>query len=74
MIPVSYKYQSTKEYVDAFPCAYRQWRADSHCNLIHGYSFSMKFYFGTNDLDVRNWAIHGTAVGMPISVSSPRIE
>ena len=56
MIPVSYKYQSTKEYVDAFPCAYRQWRADSHCNLIHGYSFSMKFYFGTNDLDVRNWA------------------
>jgi len=53
---VQYKYTSTKEYHDAFPCAYRQWRADSHCNLIHGYSFSMKFYFGTNDLDVRNWA------------------
>lgn len=50
-----YKYTSTKEYVDAFPCAYRQWRADSHCNKIHGYAFSMKFYFGTNDLDVRNW-------------------
>lgn len=53
---ITYKYTSTKEYHDAFPCAYRQWRADSHCNLIHGYSFSMKFYFGTNDLDVRNWA------------------
>lgn len=52
----TYKYTSTKEYHDAFPCAYRQWRADSHCNLIHGYSFSMKFYFGTDDLDVRNWA------------------
>jgi len=51
-----YKYTSTKEYHDAFPCAYRQWRADSHCNLIHGYSFSMKFYFGTDNLDVRNWA------------------
>jgi 6-pyruvoyltetrahydropterin/6-carboxytetrahydropterin synthase len=51
-----YKYTSTKEYHDAFPCAYRQWRADSHCNLIHGYSFSMKFYFGTDDLDARNWA------------------
>jgi 6-pyruvoyltetrahydropterin/6-carboxytetrahydropterin synthase len=51
-----YKYVSTKEYHDSFPCAYRQWRADSHCNLIHGYSFSMKFYFGTDDLDVRNWA------------------
>ena len=56
MTPVSYKYTSTKEYVDAFPCAYRQWRSDSHCNLIHGYSFSMKFYFGTNDLDARNWS------------------
>lgn len=53
---IAYQYTSTKEYHDAFPCAYRQWRADSHCNLIHGYSFSMKFYFGTNDLDVRNWA------------------
>lgn len=50
-----YKYTSTKEYIDAFPCAYRQHRADSHCNKIHGYAFSMKFYFGTNDLDVRNW-------------------
>lgn len=54
--PITYKYTSTKEYIDAFPCAYRQWRADSHCNLNHGYSFSMKFYFGTNSLDVRNWA------------------
>jgi 6-pyruvoyltetrahydropterin/6-carboxytetrahydropterin synthase len=24
--------------------------------MNHGYSFSMKFYFGTNYLDVRNWA------------------
>lgn len=54
--PVAYKYTSTKEYIDAFPCAYRQYKADSHCNLIHGYSFSMKFYFGTDELDVRNWA------------------
>ncbi len=54
--PRAYKYVSTKEYTDAFPVAYRQWRADSHCNLIHGYSFSMRFYFGTDDLDVRNWA------------------
>lgn len=54
--PRVYKYTSTKEYVDAFPCAYRQWKADSHCNKIHGYAFSMKFYFGTDNLDVRNWA------------------
>lgn len=55
MTPVTYKYVSTKEYVDAFPCAYRQWRADSHCNMIHGYSFSMKFWFGCDTLDARNW-------------------
>lgn len=54
--PVSYKFVSTKEYHQSFPVAYRQWRADSHCNVIHGYAFSMKFYFGVNDLDVRNWA------------------
>lgn len=55
-LPVVYQYTSTKEYHDAFPCAYRQWRADSHCNIIHGYSFSIKLFFGTNDLDARNWA------------------
>ena len=53
--PVTYKFTSTKEYVDAFPVAYRQWRADSACNQIHGYAFSMKFYFGADELDVRNW-------------------
>ena len=58
---ITYKFTSTKEYIDAFPCAYRQWRASDKpsgapgCNKIHGYSFSMKFYFGTNNLDVRNW-------------------
>ena len=56
MTPIVYKYTSTKEYIDAFPCAYRQWRADSHCHLNHGYSFSMKFFLGTTDLDGRNWA------------------
>lgn len=56
MQPVTYKYVSTKEYIDAFPCAYRQWKADSHCHLNHGYAFSMRFFFGTNSLDARNWA------------------
>ena len=42
--PTENLHAATKEYVDQFPCAYRQWRADSHCNLIHGYSFSIKLY------------------------------
>jgi len=53
----TYKYVSTKEYKDAFPCAYRQHLADTHCNKIHGYAFSFKFFFGTNNLDVRNWCV-----------------
>lgn len=53
--PIVYKYVSTKEYHNAFPCAYRQFKADSHCNKIHGYAFSMKFYFGCHTLDARNW-------------------
>jgi 6-pyruvoyltetrahydropterin/6-carboxytetrahydropterin synthase len=63
MIPVAYKYTSTKEWVDAFPCAYRQWRADDKpdgrpgCNRIHGYAFSIKVYFGTDNLDARNWCV-----------------
>lgn len=55
--PITYKYVSTKEFHDAFPCAYRQHRADSHCNQIHGYAFTIKLYFGTNELDIRNWAM-----------------
>jgi len=50
-------YRSTKTYPDLGPVAYRQWRADSHCNLIHGYSLSFKFTFEADDLDARNWVV-----------------
>ena len=38
-------------------CAFRQWRADSHCNLIHGYALQFEFTFGCDELDDRNWAV-----------------
>ena len=50
-------YVSTKLYRDLGPVAYRQWRADSHCNLIHGYSLSFKFTFEADTLDARNWVM-----------------
>ena len=28
LTPVTYRYVSTKEYIDEFPVAYRQWKAD----------------------------------------------
>jgi 6-pyruvoyltetrahydropterin/6-carboxytetrahydropterin synthase len=52
-----YKFVSTKSYPNLGSVAYRQWRADSHCNQIHGYSMSFYFEFGSNELDVRNWVV-----------------
>jgi 6-pyruvoyltetrahydropterin/6-carboxytetrahydropterin synthase len=51
------KYRSTKTYESLGPVAYRQWRADSHCNLIHGYALSFHFEFESDTLDVRNWCM-----------------
>ena len=51
------KYISTKTYNQIGPVAYRQWRADSHCNLIHGYALSFHLEFECNTLDARNWCM-----------------
>jgi 6-pyruvoyltetrahydropterin/6-carboxytetrahydropterin synthase len=51
------KYVSTKSYTELGPVAYRQWRADSHCNQIHGYALSFKVEFESDTLDVRNWVV-----------------
>lgn len=51
------KYVSTKTYRQIGPVAYRQWRADSHCNLIHGYALSFHFEFESDTLDARNWVV-----------------
>lgn len=52
-------YQSTKTFGHelGLSCAFRQWRAESHCRLVHGYALAFKFTFETNDLDVRNWVV-----------------
>ncbi len=51
------KYVSTKTYSHLGPVAYRQWKAQSHCNLIHGYALSFKFDFACEDLDAYNWCV-----------------
>ena len=50
-------YVSTKRYGhDAgFSITYRQWKADSHCKYLHGYSLAFDFEFESPTLDVRNW-------------------
>ena len=51
------KYISTKTYNQIGPVAYRQWRADSHCNLLHGYALSFHLEFECDTLDARNWCM-----------------
>jgi 6-pyruvoyltetrahydropterin/6-carboxytetrahydropterin synthase len=38
-------------------CAFRQWRAESHCRFIHGYDLKFELEFGANELDACNWVI-----------------
>ena len=35
--------------------AFRQWKADSHCKLIHGYRLQCKLWFTADELDDKNW-------------------
>lgn len=52
-------YRSSKTYGHeiGLSCAFRQWRADSHCRLIHGYALSVHLEFEAEELDVRNWVV-----------------
>jgi 6-pyruvoyltetrahydropterin/6-carboxytetrahydropterin synthase len=53
------KHQSTKTYGDAvgLSSTFRQWRADSHCNTLHGYALQVGLVFEADELDERNWVI-----------------
>lgn len=53
------RYQSTKTYGHeiGLSCAFRQWRAESHCRFVHGYALSFRFVFEANELDDKNWVI-----------------
>ena len=53
------RYMSTKTYANdrGLSCAFRQWRAESHCHLIHGYALGFKFTFGADELDHRGWVV-----------------
>ncbi len=50
---------STKNYgADrGFAVCYRQWRADTHCNRLHGYALGFFLEFEADDLDARNWVV-----------------
>ena len=53
------KYFSCKKYGHerGLSSAFRQWRANSHCRFLHGYSLEFEFEFGASKLDERNWVV-----------------
>jgi len=54
-----YAHESTKTYGHdvGLSAVFRQWRADSHCNKLHGYALAVKLVFKAETLDSRNWVV-----------------
>lgn len=52
-------YGSTKTYTHSIglSACFRQWRAQSHCRFMHGYSLQVKVVFEADRLDERNWVV-----------------
>lgn len=52
-------YEVTKTYGHdlGLSCAFRQWRAESHCRFIHGYSLAFRFVFRAETLDAKGWVV-----------------
>jgi 6-pyruvoyltetrahydropterin/6-carboxytetrahydropterin synthase len=52
-------YQATKIYGHelGLSCAFRQWRAKSHCRHLHGYPLAFKLVFESDALDDNGWVL-----------------
>lgn len=49
-------FTSTKRFV-GFPCTHRQWKAESHCRFVHGYSREFYFEFEASELTKEGWVV-----------------
>lgn len=50
------QFKSTKRF-SGFPCTHRQWKAESHCRFVHGYSREFYFEFAANELTKEGWVV-----------------
>lgn len=50
------QYTSTKRFT-GFPCTHRQWKAESHCRFVHGYSREFYFEFACTELTQEFWVM-----------------
>ena len=49
-------YRSTKKF-EGYPCTHRQWKAESHCRFVHGYSRSFGLEFACSALTTEGWVM-----------------
>lgn len=49
-------FRSTKT-LKGYPCTHRQWKAESHCRFIHGYSREFYFEFESSSLTPEMWVM-----------------
>lgn len=62
---------STKTYGHeiGLSAVFRQWKANSHCNQLHGYALAFRFVFESTELDYRNWVVDfGGLKGLKLSL------
>lgn len=50
-----YRSIKTYDHAEGLSCCFRQWRASSHCRLLHGYALAFRLVFATHELDERHW-------------------
>lgn len=52
-------FRATKTYGHdlGLSCAFRQWRARSHCRFVHGYALAFSLAFEAAELDRNGWVI-----------------
>lgn len=49
-------YYSTKNF-KGYPCTHRQWKAESHCRFVHGYSREFNFVFACKEFSKEMWVV-----------------
>lgn len=53
------RFRATKTYGHdlGLSCAFRQWRAESHCRFLHGYPLAFRLEFAAVELDGNGWVL-----------------
>lgn len=49
-------FTSSKRFT-GYPCTHRQWKAESHCRFVHGYSREFYFEFACNERTAEGWVV-----------------